>query len=81
MFLLGWEASEVIALRSIKLMQGGAASAAEAQLMVTEKLAAMAELQQRALTGSLGVHAHQATSRTVGHLRRKVKANRKRLRS
>lgn len=78
---LGLEAGEVMALRSLKLMRGGPGSTAEARLMVEEKVAAALELQRRALSGSLGSSAHGAASGAVKHYRRKVKANRRRLKA
>lgn len=80
LFLLGLEASEVVLLRTLKLMQGGATSLAEAQLMVAEKVAAAIELQQQAVLGQLGTNPRQAARKTAGHLRRKVRENRRRLR-
>ena len=52
---LGVEASSVIALRTLKIAQGGSVGAAEAERMVQEKMDAAAELQQLALTGGLGL--------------------------
>lgn len=76
---LGWEAGAVMALRTLKLAQGGAAAQAEAVRMVTEKAAAAAELQAKALTGSLGASGHAVARSTVRHYGPKVRRNRKRL--
>jgi hypothetical protein len=76
---LGLEASTVIAQRSLMLASGNAAAGAEAQLMVSEKVAAALALQTLALTGGLGANPAQATARTLAHYRRKVRANRRRL--
>jgi hypothetical protein len=47
---LGWEAQNVVALRFVRLAGGGAAGAKEAQLMVTDKLAALTEAQLAAVS-------------------------------
>jgi hypothetical protein len=76
---LGVESSVVIAMRMAKLAAGGASGAAEAQLMVSEKIRAALALQTKAMTGGLGVTPHRAAGRTIAHYRRKVRANRRRL--
>ncbi|MGA0600284.1 hypothetical protein ACO2Q3_06210 [Caulobacter sp. KR2-114] len=76
---LGLEASAVIGLRTLKLAQGGADGRAEAERMVSEKVAAAASLQMRALTGGLGGTPASVSARTIAHYRRKVRANRRRL--
>jgi hypothetical protein len=76
---LGLEASAVIGLRTLKIAQGGAGGAAEAELMVREKLAAGAALGVMALSGGLGTTPASASVRTLAHYRRKVSANRRRL--
>ncbi len=76
---LGLEASTVMALRTMKIAQGGAGAAAEADRMISEKVAAAVELQQMALTGGLGFGPETAASKTLAHYRRKVRANRRRL--
>ena len=83
---LGWdawslsvEASSVIGLRLIKIAAGGAAGEAETRRMVTEKLDAGLALQAAALTGGLGLTPLSAAAGTVSHYRRKVRANRRRL--
>jgi hypothetical protein len=76
---LGFEASAVIGLRTLKLAAGGPAAEAEAERMVAEKVQAGLALQQRALTGGLGFSAAGATAKTLAHYRRKVRANRRRL--
>lgn len=79
MWMLGAEAGTVMALRMARITTGGAAGAAEAELMVTEKVRAAIELQTRLMTGALGVTPLGATHGTVKHYRRKVAANNKRL--
>lgn len=79
MWMLGAEAGTVMALRMAKIAAGGTAGAAEADLMVTEKVRAGIELQTRLMTGALGITPLKATQGTLKHYRRKVAANRKRL--
>lgn len=76
---LGLEASAVVGLRMMKLAAGGAAAQAEAQLMVGEKLAAGMALPMLAMTGQLGASGPAIASGSLAHLRRKVRANRRRL--
>ena len=80
MWMLGAEAASVMALRTARIAAGGAAGAAEAELMVTEKVRAAIELQTRLMTGALGVTPLGATQGTLKHYRRKVAANKRRLR-
>lgn len=76
---LGFEASQVIGLRMMKLAAGGAAAQTEANLMVREKIESTLALQMQALTGGLGITPHGAAAHTLKHYRRKVRANRRRL--
>lgn len=80
MWMLTAEASTVIALRLARIAAGGSAGAAEAELMVTEKVRALIELQTRFLTGGLGTTALSGTQATLKHYRGKVAANDRRLR-
>ncbi len=79
MWMLGAEAGTVMALRMTRIATGGSAGAAEAELMVTEKVRAAIELQTRLMTGALGVTPLGATQGTLKHYRRKVAANNRRL--
>jgi hypothetical protein len=79
MWSLGMEAATVITLRSMQMAAGGAKAQAESQRMVSEKIAALAELQMKAVTGALGFTTQSAATKTIAHYRRKVRANRKRL--
>lgn len=79
MWMLGAEASSVIALRTVKLAAGGAAAEAEASRMVAEKMTAGVSLLQRAATGQLGATMPAIASATVADYRKKVRANRRRL--
>ena len=76
---LGLEASTVVGMRLLKLSQGGPAAATEAERMVREKFEAAADLGALAFTGRLGTTSESAAAKTVGHFRKKVRANRKRL--
>ncbi len=76
---LGLEASSVIGLRMMKLAAGGAAAQAEAQLMVGEKVATGLTLPMLAMTGQLGASGPAIASGSLAHLRKKVRANRRRL--
>lgn len=76
---LGWEASTVIGLRTLKIAQGGERGRAEAELMVQEKVEAGLALQAKALSGGLGASPASASARTLAHFQRKVSANRRRL--
>ena len=76
---LGWEASSVIGMRMMTFAAGGAAASKEAELMVSEKLAALAELNLRAMTGGLGATPAAAAGSAMRHMSRKVRANAKRL--
>jgi hypothetical protein len=72
MMMLAGEAQQVIWLRTMKLALGGAKAEREAKLMVSEKIAsAQIETLKLMMGGSL-----ETTTRNV---RRKVRANRKRL--
>jgi hypothetical protein len=79
MWMLGAEASSVVALRTMKMAAGGAAADAEASRMVTEKIAAGFALSQRAMSGQLGTTMPGIASAAVADYRRKVRANRRRL--
>jgi hypothetical protein len=79
MMQLGAEAGGVMALRMMKLAAGGAAATAEAELMVSEKILAAAEIQRNAWTAAFTGAAHLTPQRTIAHYRRKVRANRRRL--
>jgi hypothetical protein len=76
---LGLEAQTVVGLRMMKLAAGGAAAEAEARRMVAEKAETAVALQAMALTGALGFTAPAASAKAMRHVRRKVRANRRRL--
>lgn len=80
--LLGWDAQRVIALRLLRIAAGGARGRAEAQRMVTEKLAAAAEAQaavaSSALSGGAG-GGRRAAKKVLRIYGKRVRANRRRL--
>jgi hypothetical protein len=72
MMMLAGEAQQVVWLRTMKLALGGAKAEREAKLMVSEKIAsAQIETLKFMMGGSLKT--------TTNNVRRKVRANRKRL--
>ena len=78
--LLGAESAEVMARRSLVLARCDRNAWTEFQLMVSEKAAATFELQSRLLTGNLGSSTEGVARAALNHVRRKVRANRRRLR-
>jgi hypothetical protein len=76
---LAMESADVVGLRVLKAAQGGPNAADEAWRMYAEKITALAELQTRILTGSLGSTPAAATSQSLKHYTRKVRGNRRRL--
>ena len=74
------EANTVVALRMMKIAGGGASAAAEAQLMVSEKIQAALEVQGQLAVGAMtGAVAYVGPSKAIALYRRKVRANRRRL--
>ena len=73
------DAMMVIALRTARIARGGETGAAEARLMVQEKIDAGMELQAKALQGKLGTSPESILAKTVAHYRPKLRANRRRL--
>jgi hypothetical protein len=73
------DAAAVVGLRSAKIARGGAAGAAEAQLMVEEKLRAAATVNAALLTGRYGSDPQRVAEGVLGHYGRAVRANRRRL--
>ncbi len=78
-WMLGFESSTVIGLRTLKLAAGGADAQAEASRMVAEKIDTAVALQVQALTGGLGLTPMQGAGKVLKRYRRKVRANRRRL--
>lgn len=76
---MGLEASSVIGMRTLKIAAGGAAADAEIRLMVGEKVTAAMTLPMLAMTGQLGANPTAVAARSLTYLRKKVRANRRRL--
>lgn len=74
-----WDAQTVVFLRSLLMAQGGARAQAEAQRMITEKLAALAEAQLAAPAATLkGSKPHRVAKKAAVYAGR-VRRNRRRL--
>lgn len=78
-WMLAMEASTVVALRTIRIATGGKSALTEAELMVTEKVRAAAELHTRLVTGAFGLMPLGMIEGATSHYRKKVAANRRRL--
>jgi hypothetical protein len=77
---VGWDANLVVAMRLMRLAVGGALAQREAQRMVAEKIAAIAEAQAAAITKLImGGGMAAATKSASAIYQRKVRANRRRL--
>jgi hypothetical protein len=76
---MGLEASQVIALRTLKIASGTEGADAEASRMIHEKVETAADLQVKAMSGLLGLSPQSATTKILAHYRRKIRANRRRL--
>ncbi len=77
--MLGAEAANVMALRCARIAMGGASGKAEAELMVSEKIRAVAEVHIRLMTGAFGLTPLGMMQGMTKLYRRKVAANSKRL--
>lgn len=73
------ESAQVIALRSMRMMQGGAVAQREAVRMVSEKWETAALVGMRAMSGESGRTAMVATQKAMRQYRTRVSANRRRL--
>jgi hypothetical protein len=73
---LGWDAQNVMALRFIRLADGGASSQSEAYLMVTEKVAALAEATAVAIKGGKG---NEVAKMVLNVYQKRVRRNKHRL--
>lgn len=78
---LGFEASQVIAMRTGRIAMGCDPQGHETRLMVAEKIAATLELQAAMMTGSLGTTPAGTAHKVLAHYRKKVRANQRRLSS
>jgi hypothetical protein len=76
----GYEAQCVIAMRMMRLAAGGTRGGSEAQRMVTEKVAALMAAQTAAAAALVtGRTATVAARRALTPVKRRVRANRRRL--
>ncbi|MBV8912411.1 MAG: hypothetical protein JOZ05_05125 [Acetobacteraceae bacterium] len=73
------EAQQVIALRLAKLARGGPAARKEAHRMVAEKIAASIRAAQIVSAAAARGRAQDGTDAALRLVRRRVRANRKRL--
>jgi hypothetical protein len=78
-FALCGEAAAVVWLRSRRLLGGGPEALAEAELMVSEKIAAQQELALRLAGGKLGTNPLAVTASATRYMLKGVRANRRRL--
>jgi hypothetical protein len=77
---IGVEAQTVVALRLMRLAGGGADAQDEAQRMVTEKIAALAEAQTAAVSAFLnGDRDHMVAAKALGAFKKRIRANKRRL--
>jgi hypothetical protein len=77
---LGWEAQNVMALRFMRLAEGGASADAESRRMVTEKVEAFAEVQAAAAQAVIkGGDHHHVAKKILAIYKRRVDGNRRRL--
>jgi hypothetical protein len=76
---LGFDVSSVVGLRLLKIAIGGTAGHSETRRMVSEKIAANAELYSKAQAGRLGATPLGTARATLTHYRVKVRANKRRL--
>lgn len=74
--MLGFEAQQVIWLRTLRMMKGGAIAEREARRMVSEKAIAAAEIGMHMLTRP---SADAAVNAAVTRVRSKVRRNARRL--
>jgi hypothetical protein len=75
-----WEAQAVMLLRGLRMAQGGAKAEAEAQRMITEKVAALAEAQVAATVATLkGSKRHRVAKKALSVYASRVGHNRRRL--
>lgn len=77
--LLAMEAQQVIGLRLIKLAMGGPAAEAEVRQMIEEKMTATATATTMMTAAAMQGRPDQGAEDVVEMLRKKVRANRKRL--
>jgi len=77
---LGVEAQTVVALRIMRLAAGGIHAQDEAQRMITEKIAAVAEAQTAAIAAMInGDKDHMVAAKTLRTFKKRIRANKRRL--
>lgn len=77
---LAWDAQNVIALRLMRLGLGGSRGRAEAQRMMSEKVAALVEAQASAAAAAMtGQNSHRIAKKVIGVYGKRVGRNRRRL--
>ncbi|MGH9640482.1 MAG: hypothetical protein ACRD3Y_10500 [Bryobacteraceae bacterium] len=78
---LGWDAQNVMTLRLARLALGGPRARSEAQRMVSEKVAAVAEAQVSAAAAVIrgGAPDPRVAKKVLGVYQRRVRKNRRRL--
>jgi hypothetical protein len=75
-----WDAQAVMLLRTMRIAKGGARAEAEAQRMITEKIAALAEAQLAATAATLkGRKKHRVAKKALTVYATRVRRNRRRL--
>ena len=75
----GADVASVVALRLMRIAAGGRAGRMEAQLMVSEKIAALAHVQFSLASGAYGYTLQSMAQGAGNHYARAVRSNRKRL--
>ena len=77
---LGWEAQNVMVLRLMRLAGGGVAGHTEANLMVTEKVAALTEAHVAGTTVAIkGGDGHDLVKKVMKVYQKRVRRNKRRL--
>ncbi len=75
-----WDAQTVVFLRLLRIAEGGARAEAEAQRMITEKVAALTEAQIAAATATLkGSTRRHVAKKALAVYADRVRRNRQRL--
>jgi hypothetical protein len=76
---LGLDSQRVIVLRLIRLSGGGAAGFAEAQLTVTDKMAALTEAHVAVAAGAVTGDSRKSAAKVLRVFTKRVRANKRRL--
>jgi hypothetical protein len=77
---LGWECQNVIALRWLRLIGGGAKAKSEAKLLVAEKVEALAHAQVAAVGEAIkGASGAKIATSALKVYKKRVRANKRRL--